>query len=97
MYSTPIRELVHKDEMNDGDRRSNKNQGAHPFLSHYGRQHTLGTRLQRLDIVLNGQNVVEIEAGQWPGDSGCTSENSPRRAVQHQHSQRGVHNRQHQL
>jgi len=41
MYSTEIGELAHKDQIKDGYRRSNKNEGGRQFLSHYGPQHAL--------------------------------------------------------
>jgi len=61
MYSTKIGELAHKDQMKEGYRRSNKNEAARQILSHSGRQHALGMRLQILDLLLNAENVVPIE------------------------------------
>jgi len=61
MYSTAIGELAHKDLIKEGYCRSNKNEASRQILSHYGRQHALGMRLQILDLLLNAENVVPIE------------------------------------
>jgi len=51
MYSTEIGELVHKYQIKEGYRRSNKNEAARQSLSHYGRQHALGIRLQTIEAL----------------------------------------------
>jgi len=51
MYSSEIGELGHKDQIKDGFRRSKKNEAAGQILSHYGRQHALGIRLQTIEAV----------------------------------------------
>jgi len=61
MYSTEIGKLAHKDQIKEGYNRSNKNEAASQILSHYGRQHALGMRLQTLDVLLKPGNVVAIE------------------------------------
>ena len=61
MYSTEIGERAYKDQMKEGYRRSNKNEAARQILSHYGRQHALGMRLQTLDVLFKAENVVAIE------------------------------------
>jgi len=61
MYPTEIGELAHKDQIKESYRRSNKNEAARQILSHTGPQHALGMRLQTLDVLLKGENVVEIE------------------------------------
>ena len=61
IYSTEIGKLAYKDQIKEDYRRSNKNEGACQILSHYGRQHPLGMRLQTLDILLKAENVVTIE------------------------------------
>jgi len=61
MYSTEIGELAHKDQINEDKCRSNKNEAARQILSHYGRQHALGMRLQILDVLLKAENVIAIE------------------------------------
>ena len=61
MYSTEIGDLAHKDQIKEGYRRSNKNEAARQILSHYGRQHVLGMRLQTLDLLLKAENVVARE------------------------------------
>ena len=60
-YSTEIGELAHKDHIKEGYHRLNKNEAARQILSHYGRQHALGMRLQTLDGLLKAENVVAIE------------------------------------
>ena len=60
-YSTVISELAHNDEIKEGYCRSNKNQATHQILSHYDCQHILGIRLQTLDILLKGENLVAME------------------------------------
>jgi len=61
MYSTEIGQLAHKDQTKEGHCRSNKNEAAHQILSHYGRHHARGMRLQTLDILFKAENVVAIE------------------------------------
>jgi len=61
MYSTEIGELAHKDQVKEGYCRSNKTEAARQILSHYGRQHALGMRLQTLDVLLKEENVIAIE------------------------------------
>jgi len=61
MYSTEIGKLAHKDQIKEGYTRSNKNEAARQILSHYGRQHALGMRLQTLDVLLKAENVVAKE------------------------------------
>src|SRR5437588_8246430 len=61
MYSTEIGELVHKEQIEEGYRMSNKNEAARQILSQYGRQHALGMRLQTLDVLLKAENVIMIE------------------------------------
>jgi len=61
MYSTEIGELAHKDQINDGYCRSNKNQAARQILSHYGCQHALGIRLQTIDALSKVAGVIVVE------------------------------------
>jgi len=61
MYSTEIGELAHKDQIKDGYRRSNKNEGARQILSHYGRQHALGIRLQTIEALAKVEGVIVVE------------------------------------
>jgi len=61
MYSTKIGDLAHQDQIKEGQRRSNKIEAAGQILSHYGRQHALGMRLQTLEVLLKAENVVAIE------------------------------------
>jgi len=60
-YSTEIGELAYEDLIKEGNRRSDKTEAACQILSHYGRQHALGMRLQTLDILLKAQNFVQVE------------------------------------
>ena len=61
MYSTQIGELVHKNQIKDGYRRSNKNEAARQILSHYGRQHTLGIWLQTVEALSKVEGVIVVE------------------------------------
>jgi len=61
MYSTQIGELAQEDQIKEGYRRSNQNEAARQNLSHNGRQHALGMRLQTLDIFFKAENLVAIE------------------------------------
>jgi len=80
MYSTEIGELAHKDQIKDGYRRSNKNEAARQILSHYGRQHALGIRLQTIEALSKVESVIVVE------DSGMEmptvrSHSTPRRVL----------------
>jgi len=61
VYSTEIGELAHKDQIKDGHRRSNLNEAARQILSHYGRQHGLGIRLQTIEALFKGDGVIMVE------------------------------------
>jgi len=61
-YSTEIGELAHKDQIKDGYRRSNKNAAARQILSHYGRQHAPGIRLQTIEALWKVEGVIVVEA-----------------------------------
>jgi len=61
MYSTKIGELAHKEQINEGNHRSYKNEAAHQILSHYGHQHALGIRLQTLETLLKAESVITID------------------------------------
>ena len=61
MYSTEIGELAHKDQIKDRYRRSNKNEAARQILSHYGRQHALGIRLQTIEALSKVEGVIVVE------------------------------------
>jgi len=61
MYSTEIGDLAHKDQIKDGYRRSNKNEAARQILSHYGRQHALGIRLQTIKALSKVEGVIVVE------------------------------------
>jgi len=80
MYSTEISELAHKDQIKDGYRRSNKNEAARQILSHYGRLHALGIRLQRMVAHSKVEGVIVVK------DSGMEmltvpSRGTPRRVL----------------
>jgi len=75
MYSTEISELAHKDQIKDGYRRSNKNEAAQQILSHYGRQHALGIRLQTIEALLKVEGVIVVE------DSGMEMPTVPSRST----------------
>jgi len=49
MYSTEFRELAHKEQIQDGWRRSNKNDVEPQILHSYGRQHAIRMRLLNLN------------------------------------------------
>jgi len=61
MYSTKVRELEHKEQFKEGYRQSNKNEAAGQIMSHYGRQHALGMRLQTLETLLKAEHVSTID------------------------------------
>jgi len=61
IYSTEIGELAHKDQIKDGYRRSHKNEAARQILSHYGRQHALGIRLQTIEALSKVEAVIVVE------------------------------------
>jgi len=80
MCSTEIGKLAHKDQIKDGYCRSNKKEPARQILSHYGRQHTLGIRLQTIEALLKVEGVILVE------DSGMEiltvpSRSTPRRVL----------------
>jgi len=58
MYSAEIGELAHKDQIKEGYRRSKKNEAARQILSHYGRQHALGIRLQTIEALSKVEGVI---------------------------------------
>ena len=60
MYSTDIGELAHKEQIKEGYRRSNKNEAAQQILSHYGRQHALGMRLQTIKELSKTDDKIRI-------------------------------------
>jgi len=72
MYSTEICELAHKDQIQDGYYRSNKNNAARQILSQYGRQHALGMRLQTIEALskVKGGIVAEDSRMEMPALSG---------------------------
>jgi len=81
IYSTHIGELAYKDQINDGYRRSNNNEAGRQILSHHGRQHTLGIRLQTIEPLSKVQGVIVVE------DSGMEmptvpSRRTPRRVLE---------------
>ena len=61
MHPTEIGELAHKDRIQDGYRRSIKNQAARHILSHYGRRHTVEIRLQTREALLKVQGLIVVE------------------------------------
>jgi len=61
MYSTEIGELAHKEQIKAGYRRSNKNEAARQILSHYGRQHALGVRLQTIEALSKVEGMIVVE------------------------------------
>jgi len=80
IYSTEISERAHKDQIKDGYGRLNKNEAARQILSHYGRQHTLGIRLQTIGALSEVEGVIVVE------DSGMemptvSSRSTPRRVL----------------
>ena len=79
MYSTEIGELAHKDQIKEGYRRSNKNEGSRQILSQYGRQHALGMRLQTLDVLWKTENVIAIEGSRR--ETAAASHSTPRRIL----------------
>jgi len=75
MYSTEISELAHKDQIKDGFGRSNKNEATRQILSHYGRQHALGIRLQTIEALSKVEGVMVVE------DSGMAMPTVPSRSA----------------
>jgi len=80
MYSSEIGELAHKDQIKDGYSRSNNNEAARQILSHYGREHALGIRLQTIEALWKVEGVIVVE------DSGIEiptvpSRSTPRRVL----------------
>jgi len=61
MYSTEICELAHKNQIKDGYRWSNKNEATRQILSHYGRQHVLGIRLQTIEALSKVEGVIMVD------------------------------------
>jgi len=77
MYSNQIGELAYKDQINDGYCRSNKNEGTRQILSHDGRQHALGIRLQTIEALSKVEGVIVEE------DSGMEMPTVPSRSTPH--------------
>jgi len=63
MYSTAMGEIAHKEQIKHSYRRSNKNEAARQILSQYGRQHTLGMRLQNLEALFKTGVIVVGNCG----------------------------------
>jgi len=61
MYSTEIGKLEDKDQINDGYRRSKKNDAAAPTWLQLGRQHALGIRLPTIEAHGKGQDIIVAE------------------------------------
>jgi len=80
MYSTEIGELAHKDQIKDGYRRSNKNEAAGQILSHYGRQHALGIRLQTIEALSKVEGVIVVEDSEMEMPP-VPSRSTPRRVL----------------
>jgi len=59
MYCTAIGELADNQQIKDCYRRSNKNEATPEILSQYGRQHSLGMRLQTIEGHLKA-GVIEV-------------------------------------
>ena len=59
MYSTDISELAHKDQIEEGYRRSNKNHAARQILAQYSRQHAIGMRLLTMEALRKADDEVE--------------------------------------
>ena len=79
MYSTEIGELTHRKQIKDSYRRSNKNEAARQILSQYGRQHSLGMRLQTMEALLKTGVIVVGNSGmEMPTSSRCSA---PRRML----------------
>jgi len=76
MYSTNISELAHKEQSKQGYCQSNKNEAPHQILSHSGREHALGMRLQTLETLLEGESVITIDNS--AGEVAAVSQNRPR-------------------
>jgi len=79
MYSTEIGKLVHKEQINDGYRRSNKNEAARQILLQYGRQHALGMCLQSIEALLKTGVIVVGNSGMEMPTS--ASRSAPRRML----------------
>jgi len=80
MYSTEIGELAHKDQIQDGYRRSNKNDAAWQILSQYGRQHPLGMRLQTIEALSKVKGVI-VAKDSWMEMPAFSSHSTPRRVL----------------
>jgi len=73
-YSTEIGELAYKEQIKDTYQRSNKNEAAQQILSQYGRQYTLGMRLQTIEALLKtGVIMVGNSKMEMPTSSGYSA------------------------
>jgi len=77
MYYTEIGEVVHKEQIKDSYRRSNKNEDARQILSQYSRQHALGMRLQIIEALLKTGVIMVGNSGM--GMPTSSSRSAPRR------------------
>ena len=59
MYSTYIGELAHKEQIQEGYRRSNKNHAARQILAQYSKQHAIGMRLLTMETLRKSDDEVE--------------------------------------
>jgi len=75
MDSTAIGELAHQDQIKEGYCRSIKNEAVRQILSHYGRLHTLGIRLQTIEALSKAEDVIMVE------DSGMEMPTVPSRST----------------
>ena len=80
MYSTEVGELAYKHQIKHCYHRSHKNEAVRQILSQYGRQHTLGIRLQTIEALgkVEGLIVVEDSGMEMPT---IPSGSTPRRVL----------------
>ena len=63
MYSTEYGELAHEDQINDGWRKSNKNDPERQIIDSYGRLHKIRMRLLTLDSLR--RRGADLPANVW--------------------------------
>ena len=81
MYSTDIGKLVPKEQIKEGNRRSNKNHAARQILEQYSKQHAIGMRLLTMEALRKVDDEVETGNGGVSNQGTHPTPQTPRRAL----------------
>ena len=81
MYSTDIGELVHKEQIKEGYRMSNKNHAARQILAQYSKQHAIGKRLLTMEALRKAEDKAEKGIVGVSNQGTRPTSQTPRRAL----------------